>query len=78
MINLSFKELKLIAQYRKISDFEKKSKEDLIKPISKLKPKLGINKNKSEEIRKDFNNLRYQFSKGEVDKHRKVFYNIKN
>ena len=31
MINLSFDELKLIAQVRNISDYENKSKEDLIK-----------------------------------------------
>ena len=31
MINLSFDKLKLIAQVRNISDYENKSKEDLIK-----------------------------------------------
>ena len=45
MINLSFNELKLIAQYKNISDYENKSKEDLIKVLTKPKPKLGINKN---------------------------------
>ena len=34
MINLSLNELKLIAQYRNISDYENKSKEDLIKSRS--------------------------------------------
>ena len=34
MINLSFDELKLIAQVRNISDYENKSKEDLIKALS--------------------------------------------
>ena len=48
MINLSLNELKLIAQYRNISDYENKSKEDLIKALSKPKPKLGINKKKLE------------------------------
>ena len=33
MINLSFNELKLTAQYRNISDYETKSKEDLIKAL---------------------------------------------
>ena len=59
MINLSFDELRLIAQIRNISDYENKSKEDLIKALSKPKPKLGINKNKLEEIRKDFYNLSF-------------------
>ena len=57
--NLSFNELKLIAHYRNISDYENKSKEDLIKVLSKSNPKVGINKNKLEEIRKDFYNLSF-------------------
>ena len=60
IINLSFNELKLIAHYRNISDYENKSKEDLIKVLlSKSNPKVGINKNKLEEIRKDFYNLSF-------------------
>ena len=34
MINLSLNELKLIAQYRNINDYENKSKQDLIKSRS--------------------------------------------
>ena len=48
MINLSLNELELMAQYRNISNYENKSKVDLIKAISKPKPKLGINKKKLE------------------------------
>ena len=59
IINLSLNELKLIAHYRNISDYENKSKEDLIKVLSKSNPKVGINKNKLEEIRKDFYNLSF-------------------
>ena len=44
MINLSLNKLKLIPQYRNIRDYENQSKEDLIKALSKRKPKLGINK----------------------------------
>ena len=76
MTNLSLNELKLIAQYRNISDYENKSKKDLIKALSE--PKIGINKKKLEEIRKDFYKLRHKFSKKEADKYRKVFYDIKN
>ena len=58
MINLSLDELRLIAQVRNISDYENKSKEDLIKALSETKPKakikIRINKNKLEEIKKDF------------------------
>ena len=38
MINLSFDELRLIAQIRNISDYKNKSKEDLIKALSEPKP----------------------------------------
>ena len=63
LTNLSSNELKLIAQYRDISDYENKPKDDLIKALSKPKPKLGINKNKLDEIRKDFYNLGLSFLK---------------
>ena len=75
MINLSFNELKLIAQY--ISYYENKAKQRLKKALIKPKPKLGINK-KLEEIRKDFYKLRHKFSKKEADKCRKVFHDIRN
>ena len=89
MINLSLYELKLKAQSRNISDYENKSKQDLIKALSKPKrkpapkpepkPELKIIINKElEKIRKNFNELRHKFSKKEIDEYRKVFYNIKN
>ena len=78
MINLSLDELKLIAQNRNISDYENKSEKDLVKALSKPKPKIRINKKKLEEIRKYFNELRHKFSKKEIDKYRKAFYDIKN
>ena len=46
MINLSFDELRLIAQIRNISDYEKKSKEDLIKALSEPKPETPISETK--------------------------------
>ena len=78
IINLSLNELKLIAQNRNISDYENKSEKDLIKALSEPKPKIRINKNKLEEIRKDFYELRHKFSKKEIDRYRKAFYDIKN
>ena len=76
MINLTLDELKLIAQSRNISDRESKSQKDLVKALSEPKPKpkpkpkikIRINKNKLEEIKKDFNELRHNFSKKETDK----------
>ena len=38
-MNLSLDELRIIAQARNISDYENKSKEDLIKVLSETKPK---------------------------------------
>ena len=78
MINQSLDELKLVARNRNIRDYENKSEKDLIKALSKPKPKIKIDKKKLEEIRKDFNKLRHMFSKKEIDKYRKAFYDIKN
>ena len=84
MINLSSDELKLVAQSRNISNYENKSQKDLVKALRKPKPKpkpkikIRINKKKLEEIKKDFNELRHKFSKKEIDKYRKTFYDIKN
>ena len=44
MINLSLDKLKLIAESRNIRDYENKSEKDLIKGLSKPKPKIRINK----------------------------------
>ena len=78
MINLSLDELKLTAESRNIRDYENKSKKDLIKVLSESKSKITINKKKFEEIRKDFNKLRYKFSKKEIDKYRKAFHDIQS
>ena len=78
MINLSLDELRLITENRNIRDYENKSEKDLIKALSEPKPILGINKKKLEEIGKDFYELRHKFSKNEVDKYWKTFYDIKN
>ena len=82
MINLSLIELKLKTQSRNISDYENKSEKDLVKALSEPKPepkpKIRRNQKKLEEIRKDFNKLRHKFSKKEIDRYRKAFYDIKN
>ena len=81
MINLSLNDLWLIAQIRNISNYQNKSKKDLIKapsepkptPTPKPKPETKINKKKLEEIRKDFYELRHKFSKEERDRLEKLF-----
>ena len=57
IINLSLKELKLVAQNRNISSYENKPKMDLVKGLSKPKPKIRRNKKKLKKIRKDFDEL---------------------
>ena len=50
----------------------------MIKVVSESKPKTRINKKKLEVIRKDFSELRHKFSKNEIYKYRKSFYDIKS
>ena len=50
----------------------------MIKILSESKPKINISKKKLKEIEKDFRKLRLKFSKEEIDKFRKSFYDIKN
>ena len=73
MIDLLLNELKLVAKYSNIRDYEKKSKKDLRKPLSEPKPKIRINEKKLEKIRKDFNKFMHKFSKEGIDKYRKCF-----
>ena len=77
-LNLSLNELRLIAKYRNISDYENKSAKDLIKALTMSRPRLVIKKNKLKEIKEDFYNLRQKFSKKDADKYIKLFYDIKN
>ena len=92
MINLSFDELRLIAQTRNISDCENKSKEQsptpetptpetpkTPKPETPKTPKpKPVNKKKLKKLRKDFDGLRHKFSKKEIDRYRKAFHVAKN
>ena len=78
IINLSLDKLKLIAKNSNIQGYENKSGNDLIKILSEPKPKISITKKELKEIKKNFGELRQKFSKEEIDKCRKNFYNIKN
>ena len=77
MINLSLNELKLIAKSRNIKDNKNKSENDLIKILSKPKPKINLSKKKIKEIKKDFSRLIYRFSKSKINEFRRSLYNIK-
>ena len=78
MINVSLNELKLIAKSRIIKDYKDKSENDLIKILSKPKPKLNLSKKKIKEMKKYFSELRYRFSKSKINEFRRSLYNIKN
>ena len=77
-INLSLDQLKLVAKNKNIKGYKDKSEEDLIKILSKPKPKVSIPKKKIKKIKKDFSELRHKFSKEEIDKFGKSIYHIKN
>ena len=72
------RQAKTDSKNRNIQGQENKSEKDLIKILSEPKPKISITKKKLKEIEKDFSKLRHKFSKEEIDKFRKIFYNIKN
>ena len=78
MINLSLNELKLIAKSRNIKDNKNKSENDLIKILSKPKPKINLSKKKIKEIKKYFSEVRYKFSKSKINEFRRSLCNIKN
>ena len=87
MMNLSLDELRIIAQIRNISDYQNKSKEDLIKAVSEPEPdtkpnpepepepkiEMKFNRRRLKKLRKDFDELRHKFSKTEIDEYRKAF-----
>ena len=78
MINLSLNEWKLIAKSRSVKDYKNESEKDLIRRISQPKPKVNASKNKIKEIKKDFREVRYGFSKSKVNEFRRSLYDIKN
>ena len=57
-----------------MKDYKEKSENDLIKILSEPKSKISLSKEKIKEIKKDFNKLRYWFSKSKISKSKKSFY----
>ena len=56
----------VVAKSRGIKDYENKSEDDLIKILGEPKTKTSLFKKKIRDIRKDFNESRYKFSKPKV------------
>ena len=67
MINLSLSELKLISKSRSIKDYKNKSENDLIKILSEPMPKTNLSRKKIKEIKTDFSELTYGFSKSKIE-----------
>ena len=78
MINLLLEELKAVAKFRKAKDYKSKPENELIKILSKVKPKINFSKLKIEEIRKRFNELRDRFSKSKIKEIRRNLSEIEN
>ena len=78
MINLSLKELKLIAKNRGIRDYENKSEDELIKIFSEPKIEISLSKRRIKEIKEKFNESRYKFLKSKINDIRRNIHDIKN
>ena len=76
MLNLSLRELKLIAENRDIKGYESMSEDELLSALKE--GKRNFDKTKIEEIRKKFNDSRHKFSKSKINKIRREFYEIEN
>ena len=66
------------SESRSVKDYKNKSEEDLIKLLSKPKPKTSISKKKIKEIKNHFSELRHRFSISKINNFRKSSYEIKN
>ena len=63
MINLSLNKVKLIALIRNISDYENKSKEDLIKALREPKPETLKPETKPKQTLKPETKLKVKFNR---------------
>ena len=61
-----------------MNDYKSKSENDLKKLLEEPIPKINLSKTKIKKIKKDFNKLRYGFSKSKINEFRRSLYNIKN
>ena len=77
MVRLSLHELKLVAKSKGIKDYKNKSEDELIKLLSKPKPKINFSKQRIENRRK-FNELRCRFSKSKIKQIRRNLHEKEN
>ena len=84
-LGLSLVDLKAIAKVRDIKGYESMSEGELLSAITPSKEakkgkkqKTDFSKARIEEIRKEFNELRYKFSKLKIKEFRKNLYKLEN
>ena len=91
MLNLSRKELNVIAKIGGIKGYKSIPEDKLLSAIKAseslkeseknfddTKPKINFSRSRIEKIRKQFNESRYKFSKSKINEIRRNLYDIKN
>ena len=81
MLNLSLKELKVIAKMRGIKGYKGMSEDELLSALNLSERNLSetnFSKTRIEKIRKEFNESRHKFSKSKINEIRRNLYEIQN
>ena len=76
MLNLSLKELKVIAKMRGIKDYKSISEDELLSALNLSK--INFSKPRIEKTRKEFNESKHKFSRSKIKEIRKNLYEIEN
>ena len=76
MLNLSLKELKVIAKMRGIKDYKSMSEDELLSALNLSK--INFSKPRIEKTRKEFNESKHKFSKSKINEKKKSLYEIEN
>ena len=84
-MDLSTKQLRAITKIRDIKGYKSMSEDELLRSLTSLKsakkgrkPKTNFSKERIEKIKKEFNELRYNFLKLTIKEIRKNLYKIEN
>ena len=76
ILNLSLKELKVIAKMRVIKNYKSMSEDELLSALNLSK--INFFKARIEKVRKEFNESKHKFSKSKINEIRKNLYEIEN
>ena len=85
MLNLSRKELNVIAKMRGIKGYKSMSEDRLLSALKESeslkeseKPKTNFSEARKESIRKEFNESKHKFCKSKINQIRRNLYETKN